>query len=60
MKDLMHEDLSNLTDDELEGSTLTLLHLRMLAKEQDMREKTVTQFDDEMDDLNQRMFSHKR
>lgn len=60
MDDLIQEDLSSLTDEELEQSTITLLRLRQLAKEQDMREKSVTQFDDEMEDLNQKMFSHKR
>lgn len=60
MDDLTQEDLSDLSDDELEQSTVTLMRLRRLAKEQDMGEKTVSQFDDEMEDLNQKMFSHKR
>lgn len=60
MGNQIQEDLSHLSDEELEQSTLTLLHLRRLAKEQDMREQTVTQFDDEMEYLSQRMFSHKR
>ena len=60
MDDQIQEDLSDLTDEELEQSTMTLLRIRRLVKEQDLREKTVTQFDDEMEDLNQRMFSHKR
>lgn len=60
MDDLIQEDLSSLTDEELENSTMTLLHFRRLAKEQDERQKTTTLFDNEMEDLNQKMFSHKR
>ena len=60
MEDLMREDLSNLSDDELEQSTITLLRLRRLAQEQDASQKTSTSFDDEVQDLNQKMFSHKR
>lgn len=60
MDDLIQEDLSSLSDEELEQSTMTLLRLRRLAKEQDVSQKTTTIFDDEMEDLNQKMFSHKR
>lgn len=60
MDDQIQEDLSDLTDEELEQSTMTLLHIRRLVREQDLQEKATTLFNDEMEDLRQRMFSHKR